>query len=60
MIKRFSALYVGHIELENVGKDGTPADARRYPNERVIEAFRMATDVAQVMDRLDYTPHGVY
>ena len=54
MIKHFSVLYVGHIELENVGSDGTPADARRYPNERVIEAFRMATDVAKVMDRLDF------
>src|ERR671915_642592 len=54
MIRHFSVLYVGHIEIENVGKEGTPADARRYPNERVIEAFRMAGDVAQVMDRLDY------
>jgi alkanesulfonate monooxygenase SsuD/methylene tetrahydromethanopterin reductase-like flavin-dependent oxidoreductase (luciferase family) len=54
MIKHFSVLYVGHIELENVGNDGIPADARRYPNERVIEAFRMATDVAKVMDRYDF------
>ena len=54
MIKHFSVLYVGHIELENVGQDGTPADMRRYPNERLIEAFRMAGDVAKVMDRLDY------
>lgn len=34
MIKRFSALYAGQIELDNLGRDGTPADARRYPNER--------------------------
>jgi alkanesulfonate monooxygenase SsuD/methylene tetrahydromethanopterin reductase-like flavin-dependent oxidoreductase (luciferase family) len=54
MIKHFSVLYVGHIEMENIGKDGTPADARRYPNERLIEAFRMATDVAKEMDRLDF------
>jgi alkanesulfonate monooxygenase SsuD/methylene tetrahydromethanopterin reductase-like flavin-dependent oxidoreductase (luciferase family) len=53
MIKHFSVLYVGHIEMEDVGKDGTAADVRRYPNERLIEAYRMATDVAQVMDRLD-------
>ena len=54
MIRHFSVLYVGHIEMENIGKDGTPADARRYPNERLIEAYRMATDVAKVMDRLDF------
>ncbi len=30
MIKRFHALYVGQIDLDNVGLDGTPADQRRY------------------------------
>ena len=54
MITKFSALYVGHIELENVGRDGTPADQRRYPNERLVEAFEMARDVAQAMDELGY------
>lgn len=54
MIKYFSTLYVGHIEMEHIGIDGTPADARRYPNERVIECFRMATDLAKLMDRLDF------
>jgi alkanesulfonate monooxygenase SsuD/methylene tetrahydromethanopterin reductase-like flavin-dependent oxidoreductase (luciferase family) len=54
MIKHFSVLYVGHIELENVGRDGTPADERRYPNERLVEAMAMAEDVAREMDRLGY------
>ncbi|MBV8085713.1 MAG: LLM class flavin-dependent oxidoreductase [Chloroflexi bacterium] len=54
MIKHFSSLYVGHIELENVGRDGTPADERRYPNERLVEAMAMAEDVAKEMDRLGY------
>ena len=54
MIKRFSVLYVGHIELDNVGRDGTPADERRYPNERLVEAMAMAEDVAREMDTLGY------
>jgi alkanesulfonate monooxygenase SsuD/methylene tetrahydromethanopterin reductase-like flavin-dependent oxidoreductase (luciferase family) len=54
MITKFSALYVGQIELENVGRDGTPADARWYPNERLAEAFQMAREVAQLMDELGY------
>ncbi len=54
MIKHFSVLYVGHIELENVGRDGTPADARCYPNERLVEAMSMAEDVAREMDALGY------
>jgi alkanesulfonate monooxygenase SsuD/methylene tetrahydromethanopterin reductase-like flavin-dependent oxidoreductase (luciferase family) len=55
MIKRFSALYVGQIELENIGLHGTPADARRYPNERLIEAYWTARDVAQLLDDLGYS-----
>ncbi|MBV9133122.1 MAG: LLM class flavin-dependent oxidoreductase, partial [Chloroflexi bacterium] len=54
MIKKFSVLYVGHIELENVGRDGTPADERCYPNERLVEGMAMAESVAHVMDELGY------
>jgi alkanesulfonate monooxygenase SsuD/methylene tetrahydromethanopterin reductase-like flavin-dependent oxidoreductase (luciferase family) len=54
MIKKFSVLYVGQIELDNVGINGTPPDSRRYSNERLAEAFQTAKEVAQVMDELDY------
>ena len=54
MITKFSVLYVGQIELENVGIDGTPANERRYPNERLAEAFYTARDVAQLMDELGF------
>ena len=40
MIKKFHVLYVGQIELDNVGLDGTPANERRYSDERLREAFR--------------------
>ena len=54
MITKFSVLYVGQIELDNLGKDGTPADQRRYPNERFAEAYFNARDIAQTMDDLGY------
>src|SRR5437870_7908176 len=54
MIKRFHALYVGQIELDNIGLNGTPANDRRYPNERLSEVFWAARDVSQVMDELGY------
>ena len=54
MIKHFSVLYVGNIDLENVGSDGTPADERRYPNERLIESYDTATRAAKLMDELGY------
>jgi alkanesulfonate monooxygenase SsuD/methylene tetrahydromethanopterin reductase-like flavin-dependent oxidoreductase (luciferase family) len=54
MIKRFSTLYVGHIELEQCGLSGTPADDRRYPNERLIEVFDTAAALARATDALGY------
>ena len=54
MIKHFSAFYVGQIELENIGADGTPPDSRRYPNERLVESFQMAEELAVLMDGLGY------
>jgi alkanesulfonate monooxygenase SsuD/methylene tetrahydromethanopterin reductase-like flavin-dependent oxidoreductase (luciferase family) len=54
MITKFSVLYVGQIELDNVGLQGTPANERRYGNERLAEAFHTAKDVAQQMDELGY------
>src|SRR5436305_15012341 len=54
MIKRFHALYVGQIELDNIGLNGTPANERRYPNERLSEVFQASLDVARVMDETGY------
>jgi alkanesulfonate monooxygenase SsuD/methylene tetrahydromethanopterin reductase-like flavin-dependent oxidoreductase (luciferase family) len=54
MITKFSVLYVGQIELENVGLSGTPANDRRYSNERLAEAFQTSKEVAQHMDELGY------
>jgi alkanesulfonate monooxygenase SsuD/methylene tetrahydromethanopterin reductase-like flavin-dependent oxidoreductase (luciferase family) len=54
MISKFSVLYVGQIELDDIGRDGTPADQRRYGNERLTEAFWTARDIAQTMDELGY------
>ncbi len=54
MIKRFSVLYVGQIDLDNVGANGTPADERRYPNNRLIQAYDHSVALAKHMDELGY------
>jgi alkanesulfonate monooxygenase SsuD/methylene tetrahydromethanopterin reductase-like flavin-dependent oxidoreductase (luciferase family) len=54
MIRRFSTLYVGHIELEACGLDGRPADDRRYPNRRLTEVFDTAAALARATDELGY------
>ena len=50
MIKRFSVLYVGQIDLENVGADGTPPDDRRYTNEELSQTYSNAMGLAKQMD----------
>ena len=35
MINKFHVLYVGQIELDNIGLTGTPANERRYSDERL-------------------------
>jgi len=54
MIKRFHVLYVGQVDLENIGLQGTPANTRRYDNDKLSEPFFAARDVAQLMDELGY------
>jgi alkanesulfonate monooxygenase SsuD/methylene tetrahydromethanopterin reductase-like flavin-dependent oxidoreductase (luciferase family) len=54
MITRFSTLYVGHIELEECGLSGKPADDRRYPNERLVEVFDTAAELAGTAEGLGY------
>ena len=55
MIKSFSTLYAGHVlEGEDIGFNGTPHDDRWYPNDRLIQAFDIARDTAQLMEKLDY------
>ena len=47
-------LYVGQIDLDNVGKEGTPADERRYPNERLVQAYEHSVALAKHLDDLGY------
>ena len=54
MINKFHVLFVGQIELDNIGLNGTPATDRRYSDERLREAFFTARDIAQTMDELGF------
>ena len=54
MIKRFHVLYVGQIDLDNIGLDGTPANDRRYSNDRFAEVFWTCRRIARAMDETGY------
>ena len=58
MIDKFSVLYVGQIELDNIGLGGTPADERRYPNERLTEGLANSERLAVLLDELASTLCG--
>ena len=54
MLTKFSVLYVGFTELDNVGLGGTPSDERHLSNDQIVKAYPMALDVAQHMDELGF------
>ena len=49
MIKRFSVLYVGQIDLEDVGANGRDPDDPRYTNEQLAETYVHAMALAKQM-----------
>ena len=54
MIKRFGSLFAGHIDLDDMGQDATPANERRYDNQRLVSVFDKAEVLAVAMDELGY------
>ena len=54
LIKRFSTLYAGHVDLDNIGLECTPANERRYSNEHLATAFDKAQAIAQLIDQWGY------
>jgi alkanesulfonate monooxygenase SsuD/methylene tetrahydromethanopterin reductase-like flavin-dependent oxidoreductase (luciferase family) len=51
MIRKFTTVYPGHIDLPDRGQDATPANERRYSNDLLASVFAKAEAIAQLMDR---------
>ena len=54
MITKFSTVYAGHIDLDDMGQLATPANERRYPNERLASVFEKTEAIARRMDEHGY------
>ena len=54
MIKRFSSLYAGHVDLGEMGQDTTPVNDRRYSNEHLATVFDKSEALARCMDKFGY------
>ena len=54
MIERFSILYAGHVNVDNLGYAGTPANERFLSDEDLASALTITDELAQTADRLGY------
>lgn len=54
MIKRFSSLFAGHIDLGDMGQDATPANDRRYSDAQLATIFDKTEAMAKCMDNHGY------
>ncbi len=54
MITRFGSLFAGHVDLDDLGFDATPANERWLPDERLAGVFDKTQAIAQVLDRTGY------
>ncbi len=54
MIEKFSILYAGHVNVDNLGYEGTPANDRFLSDEDLASALTITDQIAQTADRLGY------
>ena len=54
MITKFGTLFAGHVDLENLGYDGTPANDRNIPDEQLNTVYEKTEAIVKLMDRVGY------
>jgi alkanesulfonate monooxygenase SsuD/methylene tetrahydromethanopterin reductase-like flavin-dependent oxidoreductase (luciferase family) len=54
MITQFGSLYAGHVDLDNIGLDGTPVNDRWLSDEHLATVFDKSEAIVKLMDRLGY------
>ncbi len=54
MIRKFTTVYPGHIDLPDRGQDATPADERRYSNDDLASVFAKTDAVAKKLDEIGF------
>ena len=54
MIERFSILYAGHVDIDDMGYKGTAVNDRYLSDEHLASALDITEDLAVAADRLGY------
>ena len=55
MITRFGSLYAGHVDLDDIGFEGTPVNDRWLSDDHIATVFDKSEAIATTMDRLGYS-----
>ena len=54
MITKFGSLYAGHVDLDNLGLDGTPVNDRWLSDDHLASVFDKSEAIVLAMERLGY------
>ena len=54
MITKFGSLFAGHVDLDNLGLDGTPVNGRWLSDEHLASVFDKTEAIALTLERLGY------
>jgi len=54
MIKKFGTLYAGHVDLDDMGFDATPANSRWLNEVELNSVYKKAENIAKVMDQNNF------
>ena len=54
MITKFGSLFAGHVDLENIGLDGTPVNERWLPDDQLAGVFGKTEAIVLKMEELGY------
>ena len=54
MITKFGSLFAGHVDLDDIGLEGTPVNDRWLSDGHLATVFDKSTAIAQTMDRVGY------
>ncbi len=51
VITKFGSLFAGHVDLDDEGLDGTPANDRWLSDDQLATVFTKSEAIAKLMDR---------
>ena len=54
MITKFGSLFAGHVDMDNIGLEGTPVNDRFLSEEQLNTVYEKTEGIVKLMDRVGY------